>query len=197
MNVKSTAAVIFFLAVTTSCGPSTDPATIEGGLNSFASAVLAHDAAAILSRTSKKTHTLLESLHAELRKQSKAIAEDYPIEHRAAALGAYPVGVLEAESKEALFRTLIEGPLAKMQPTEGLRYGMTMFGAPVVSDTVATALTRSGESVEFTLEDGEWRATVFENPLRQNLERIRINARTMTGNLKLLKEHASRLNQQK
>jgi len=52
----------------------------------------------------------------------------------------------------------------------------------------ARVTTQSKEVVEFVLEDGLWKTTIFERQLDQNIERTEVNARSLAENLKVLEE---------
>ena len=170
------------------CEENLDAATPEGALHQLRDAVLAKDADGLLGHTSAQTHSSLAELHTLLKEQRQTIADRYPAEHQGAAHTAYPPGALEAADTGALFQALIKPQLAALEVSDGLRFGLTVMGAPTVSGTHATVNTQSGETVDFVLEDGKWVTTTFERTLARNLERARQHQQTITENLKVFEE---------
>jgi hypothetical protein len=174
------------------CEENRDPATPDGALHQLRDAVLAHDAAALLALSSAETRKHLDELHALVKGQATRIAKDYPPEHQQAARSAYPAGVLEAADAPALFAALVGPQLDKLEPTKGLRWGLTSLGAPSIDGDRASVSTQSGETLEFVREDGQWRTTAFEQHLQANVNRLKLNQQTLDENLAVFQELARR-----
>lgn len=170
------------------CAENLDPATPEGALHRLRDAVMAKDASAVLAASSQATHQTLAQLHTRLVEQRVAIDERYPEDARSGARTAFPSGLLESADSGALFGALVAPRLEALETSPGLAFGLTAMGRPTVTDQRASVPTQSGETVEFVLEDGVWRTTVFERPLEQNLNRLRLNEQTLTENLKVFDE---------
>ncbi len=174
------------------CEENRDPATPDGALHQLRDAVSAHDAAALLSLSSAATRKHLEELHALVQGQAGRIAKDYPDEHRTAARGAYPAGVLEAADAPALFAALVGPQLEKLEASPGLRWGLTSLGAPSIDGERASVSTQSGETLEFVREDGQWKTTAFEQQFQSNVNRLKLNQQTLDENLAVFQELARR-----
>ena len=170
------------------CKENLDPRTPEGAMNQLRNALLQRDANALMDGASPKTHELLDALHKALAKQGKAVRETYPKKYREDARAAYPSGVLEAESPDALFAALIRLQLDKIDPSPGLTFGATPLGAPRLDGDRATITTQAGEVIDFVLDGEIWKITVFERTLAQNLRQAKSNRRTLEHNLKVFKE---------
>lgn len=170
------------------CEEKLDPATPEGALHRLRDALMARDGQALLAASSSTTHQVLAQLHTKLKEQRTAIDEKYRTDEKPAARAAFPKGTLEAKDSGALFTALIEPQLGTLETSEGLKWGMTAMGSPTVTGERASVPTQSGETIEFVLEDGVWKTTVFERPLEQNLNRARLNEQTLTENLKVFEE---------
>jgi hypothetical protein len=170
------------------CAENLDPATPEGAMHRLRDAVMQKDAAALLAASSQATHQSLAQLHTRLAEQRTAIDEKYPVDERAGARGAFPTGLLDATDSAALFAALVAPKVEALQTSPGLAYGLTAMGRPTITDQRASVPTQSGETVEFVLEDGAWRTTVFERALEQNLNRVRLNEQTLAENLKVFDE---------
>jgi len=170
------------------CAENLDPATPEGALHRLRDAVMAKDTTAVLAASSQATHQTLAQLHTRLVEQRVAIDERYPEDARAAARTAFPAGLLETADSGALFGALVAPQLDKLDTSAGVAYGLTAMGRPTVTEQRASVATQSRETVEFVLEDGVWRTTVFERPLEQNLNTLRLFEHTLTENLKVFDE---------
>lgn len=170
------------------CAENLDPATPEGALHRLRDAVMQKDASALLAASSQSTHQSLAQLHTRLAEQKVAIDERYPAEERAGARSAFPAGLLEAADSAALFAALVAPRVEALDASPGLGFGLTAMGRPTVTDQRASVPTQSGETVEFVLEEGVWRTTVFERALEQNLNRVRLNEQTLAENLKVFDE---------
>lgn len=188
--MRTLLAVLFglALALTLGCEENRDPATPDGAMHLLRDALLARDAAAMLDASSAQTRKQLAELHTLLKEQRTAIAERYPVEHKAGTAVAYPPGVLEADDTVALFEALVKVELDKLDLDERLTFGMTTLGRPNAKDDRATVTTQSGETIEFVLEDGTWKTTVFERPIEQSLNRVKLNRQTLEENLKVFEE---------
>lgn len=178
------------LALSLGCDENQDPKTPDGAMHRLRDALMAREVDALLDASSAATRKQLAELHTMLQEQRVAINERYPAENQADAKAAYPAGTLEAKDIAALFRALVEPEIAKLDLGEGLQYGMSALGRANLSAAGdrATVTTRSGESVEFVLEDDVWKTTVFERPIEQNLNRARLNRQTLEENLKVFEE---------
>jgi len=185
--------LLFLLA----CEENLDPTTPDGAMHHVRDAIQKRDTGRLLSVSSSNTHTLLVQLHTLLKQQGVAVAERYPEAHRHAAGLAYPKGTLEAADTKALFAALVAPGFAAQEAGPGLRYGMTAMGAPTVEGERATVATQSGETVEFALEDGTWKTTVFERSIEANLNRARLNQQTLEENLKVFGELKRRADSKK
>ncbi|MEE2788246.1 MAG: hypothetical protein VX589_12960 [Myxococcota bacterium] len=149
-------------------------------------AVLANDAEKILARCSSKTRALLTEMLKLARAQSTAFRQSYPPEFALGARGVYPPGLLTAQSELALFTALIQSRANALNRSDGLRYGLSASGHPVILGGTATVATKAGESIEFVQEGGAWFTKVFEPVLARNLERFQLNQRTLEENLKAI-----------
>lgn len=170
------------------CEENLDAATPEGALHQLRDAVLARDVDGLLSRSSAQTHATLAELHTLLKEQRQTITDRYPAEHQGPARTAFPAGVLEAADTGALFRVLVQPQLEALEPSDGLRFGLTSMGKPSIHGDRATVNTQSGESLDFVLEDGRWVTTTFERTLARNLERAKQHQQIITENLKVFEE---------
>lgn len=170
------------------CEENLDPASPEGALHRLRDAVVAKDAAAILAASSATTHKSLAQLHTRLKALKQAVDDRYPDAHREAARAAFPKGVLEAQDSAALFAVLVDPQLQGLDGGPGLGYGLSATGRPTVTNDRATVPTHSGETLEFVLEEGRWKTTVFERALEQNLNKVKLNEQTLAENLKVFEE---------
>ncbi len=182
------------------CDENLDPKTPQGAMHQLRDAVTTNNTDLLLSLSSASTHTLLVQLHTLLKEQAVAVAERYPEVHRRTAKLAYPAGALEATDSKALFAALVKPGLEGLETLEmsdGLRFGMSVMGAPTIEGERASVATQSGESVEFVLEDGIWKATIFERAIEANLNRARLNQQTLEENLKVFRELDQRAKRKK
>ncbi len=175
-----------FLAL--ACEENLDQATPDGAMHQLRDAIMKRDTEQLLALSSSKTHELLAQLQALLKQQGLAVKERYPDEHRHAAKLAYPKGVLESTDAKALFAALVEPGFAAQDTGDGLRYGMTVMGAPTVEGDRADVATQNGETVKFLQQDGVWKTTVFERAIEANLNRARLNQQTLEWNLNVFGE---------
>lgn len=177
-----------FLAL--ACEENLDQATPDGAMHKLRDAVMQRDTEVLLSLSSAKTHELLSQLQALLKQQGLAVKERYPDEQRHAAQLAYPTGVLDAADARALFAALVAPGFEEhdKELPNGLRYGMTVMGAPTVEGDRASVATQNGETVEFVQQDGVWKTTVFERAIEANLNRARLNQQTLEENLNVFGE---------
>ena len=171
------------------CSENLDPSTPDGALHLLRNALLEQDTKGLIEQTSAKTRETLRKLHEKARQQYAQIKTAYPPEHAMGAWGAYPPGLLSAETPVELFKALAAQRLSGLERGPGLKYGMSASGSPVVLRDTANVATKSGESITFTLEDGVWRTTAFEVVLTRNLERMVLNEQTLAENLKALKTY--------
>lgn len=170
------------------CEENRDPATPDGAMHVLRDALMNEDVSGLLDASSARTHKLLAELHTLLKEQRTAIAERYPEEHRAETAVAFPPGVLEADDMVALFTALTKVELGQLERDERLAFGMSTLGRPSINGDRATVTTQSGETVEFVLEEDTWKTTVFERPIEQSLNRIKLNRQTLEENLKVFEE---------
>ncbi|MEZ4435153.1 MAG: hypothetical protein R3F65_22335 [bacterium] len=178
------------LVLSLGCDENLDPKTPEGAMHRLRDALMARDVGALLDASSAATRKQLAELQTLLQEQRVAIAERYPDDHRTDAKAAFPAGALEAADTAALFEALVEPELKKLDLDERLQYGMSALGRANLTPTGdrATVTTRSGESVEFVLEDEVWKTTVFERAIEQNLNRAKLNRQVLEENLKVFEE---------
>lgn len=169
------------------CEENLDPATPEGAMHRLRNAVNADDTAGILDGSSKRTGELLAQMHALLVEQRQMIEDKYPKEDAAGAR-AYPPGVLEAKDSLALFGALIARDIKALKHGPGLLRGMTTRGASTGDDRRRVVPTHSNESIEFVLEDGQWKATAFEHNLEASLQSVTLNQKTFEENLRVFSE---------
>lgn len=172
------------------CEENLDPKTPDGAMHRLRDALMAKDVAAMLDASSAATRKQLAELHTLLQEQKVAIAERYPSEHQSEAKLSFPKGALEASDTAALFAALVEPELEKLDLDERIAYGMSALGKPSMGGAGdrATVTTQSSESIEFVLEDGSWKTTVFERAIEQNLNRAKLNRQTLEENLKVFEE---------
>jgi hypothetical protein len=170
------------------CEENLDPATPEGALHRLRNAAMTRDAQALLAASSTTTHETLAQLQSKLQEQKTAISEKYRASDKEAARAAFPKGILEATDSGALFTALMAPQLATFDTSPGHKWGLTAMGSPTITEGRASVPTQSGETIEFVLEDNRWKTTVFERPLEQNLNRVRLNEQTLTENLKVFGE---------
>lgn len=189
--------VPWLLLALAGCEENLDPATPEGAMHQLREAVMAKDVAAILDASSASTRKHLAELHTAIKAQRTAIEERYPEEEKAAAKSSYPKGALEAKDSAELFAALTEPGLADLTFDDGLRYGMTTLGRANARDDRATVTTHSGETIEFVLEEGKWKTTVFERIIESNLNRARLNQQTLDENLRVFDEMRRRAEKEK
>lgn len=170
------------------CEENRDPHTPDGAMHLLRDALMAEDPAALLDASSARTRTLLAELQTLLKEQRTAIAERYPDAFKGETSLAFPKGVLEAEDMVALFTALIQAESGALERDERLSFGLSTLGKPTVDGERATVTTRSDETIEFVLEEGVWKTTVFERPVEQNLNRVKLNRQTLEENLKVFEE---------
>lgn len=183
--------LLFGLAValaSTGCEENRDPKTPDGAMHLLRDALMAEDVAGLLDASSARTRTLLAEMQTLLGEQRTAIAERYPEAEKAGTAIAYPDGVLDAKDMVALFTALTKAELARLERDETLAFGMSTLGRPNVDGERATVTTQSGETVEFVLEEDVWKTTVFERPIEQSLNRVKLNRQTLEENLKVFEE---------
>lgn len=178
------------LALSLGCDENLDPKSPDGAMHRVRDALMARDIGALLDASSAATRKQLAELHTLLQEQRVAIAERYPDEKRADARAAYPAGTLEAGDIAALFEALVEPEIKKLDLDERVQYGMGALGRATLNPAGdrATVTTRSGESVEFVLEDDVWKTTAFERAIEQNLNRAKLNRQVLEENLKVFEE---------
>ena len=170
------------------CQENRDPATADGTLHVFRDAVMKKDGPAILGHCTAATLAQLKELHAVVRAQSQVIQSEYPAEHKVAAKAAYPPGVLEAETPEALFAALMDRGLAELDTSEGLGAGLIATAVTQSDADHASVQTRAGEAIDFAREGGVWKTTVFEKELKARLAQATQFQQTLTENLKVVAE---------
>lgn len=170
------------------CQENRDPATADGTLHVFRDALMKKDGPAILSHCSAATLAQLKELHALLRVQAQTIQAEYPAEHKVAAKAAYPPGVLEAETPEALFAALVDRGLAELDTSEGLGAGLIATAVAQADADHASVQTRAGETIDFAREGGAWKTTVFERELKARLAQATQFQQRLAGNLKVVAE---------
>ena len=170
------------------CEENLDPATPEGALHRLRNAVMARDSQALLAASSVATHDTLAELFSKLQVQKRAIDEKYRESDRAAARQAFPPGVLKAQDSGELFVALVRPQLGTLETSPGLKWGLTAMGQATIIEDRASVPTQSGETIEFVLEGERWKTTVFERPLEQNLNRVRLNEQTLIENLEVFDE---------
>jgi hypothetical protein len=181
--------LVLLLALTlVACQENRDPATPDGTLHFFRDAVMKKDGPAILSHCSAQTTVLLKELHGLLRTQVQSIQAEYPAEHKVAGRAAYPPGLLDAETPEALFAALMDRGLAELDTSEGLGFGLSARNVVQVDADQATVQTRADETLDFVREGGGWKTTVFERELTARIHQARLYQQTMTENLKVVAE---------
>ncbi len=177
------------VALSTGCDENLDPATPEGALHRLRDALLKKDTPTVLSCASAHTGELLAQLQIMLQDQRTTIVEKYPADQREVALISYPKGIFDAHDSTELFSLLTRATFDGYTNMEGLKSGMTVAGSITMSDsTHASIPVRSGEIIEFVLEDGKWMTTAFERQLTQNLQRLTVNQQTLEKNLTVLEE---------
>ena len=181
-------AALFALTAGASCSENLDPATPEGALHQLRDTVIAKDPTRILEASSAATREKLAKLQTALKSQRDAIEANYPTDHKTTAYAVIPKAALDAPDAETLFVALITPQLEAMETSEGLRFGMSVKGRIHRDGDRARVTTQSKEVVEFVLEDGLWKTTIFERQLDQNIERTEVNARSLAENLKVLEE---------
>lgn len=180
--------IALLLAGPLACETTYEEGSPEGALHKLRDAIVAKDPQAVLAQTSTATHTKLAELHTLLKEQNRAIADKYPDDQKISARSAYPDGVLAAEDTGALFAALIRPKLEALEATDGLRFGLTVRGVPVVDGETAKLATQAGESLTFVREDDKWVTTAFEGAVQQSLERVKLHQQTLTENLKVFEE---------
>ena len=180
--------VLALLLTATGCQENRDPSTADGTLHVFRDAVMKKDGPAILGHCSAATTAQLKELHALVRAQAQTIQAEYPAEHKVAAKAAYPPGVLEAETPEALFAALMDRGLGELDTSEGLGSGLTATAVTQSDADHASVQTRAGETVDFVRESGAWKTTVFEREIKARLNQATQFQQTLNENLKVVAE---------
>ncbi len=188
MRILSALLALFMGLALAACEENRDPATPDGAMHVLRDALMDEDVSGLLDASSARTHKLLAELQTLLKEQRTAIAERYPEEHRTETAVAFPPGVLEADDMVALFTALTKVELGQLERDERLAFGMSTLGRPNINGDRATVTTQSGETVEFVLEEDTWKTTVFERPIEQSLNRIKLNRQTLEENLKVFEE---------
>ena len=170
------------------CGESLDIETPSGALHLLRNAVVAGDMAKTLQLTSSQTRSDLDTAVQLISAQHKAIQDLYPPAYKMGANGVYPRAVFEAKTAADLFSAFVADRLNKLPKNKGLVFGLSASSSPVIMGKQATVPTNSGESIGFALENTEWKTTVFEALVRDNLERVRANSLILKDNLETLKK---------
>ncbi len=189
--MRTVLVLLFGLAValvSIGCEENRDPQTPDGAMHLLRDALMADDIAGLLDASSARTRTLLAEMQTLLREQRTAIDERYPDDEKAGTAVAYPDGVLAAGDMVALFTALVKPEFGKLDRNEELSFGMSTLGQPNIDGDRALVTTRSGETVEFVLEEDVWKTTVFERPIEQSLNRVKLNRQTLEENLKVFEE---------
>ena len=154
-------------AALTACASEINPATPEGRLLLFGTAVAEGDSAALHTMLSQKSKDELSALRAGLEQLRVALSA-LPEEVQESFQGMIPEPFrTKSPSDEALFRALTEAHLAGLrgQPRDELLQGFTRVQERRRGERLIIK-TRGQASFELVEEEGGWKIASFEERLQ-------------------------------